>query len=686
MYKVELLIGLGNKFKKWLVTPFLGIGLAAKAAIVPVFPLFLVAVAIIAAGEGFRILYKYSRTDSTSQKTQVKPNPPTLSTPKISPIGNNGYVPTVTVTSSILAINSSIHPSGASPNGEGKDCQYTKQPETSARYGDRKLENYPYLMNSLIIKQINSTDNKPILNIEKWSRDAGITFTLVPASQPLMGSYTVQFDTPRTATQLSVIINQMFKADAPGLPGTATAFPLYNRCKYEYIEPNWAITPQENITQRLPLITDPLYPKSVSDKGWDWLGGRYTKNKQSYTSSSQYGSNFIDAWFNIDNWVKNKGGIPNVLNPTYIAVVDDMMLNKNESPELHDVYFEKYYTVGMNLTPQESVGDCSYRIQLSCHGELVSSVLAAKTGTDSEGKVKGNPGALGIGLNYGEHNVFKIFAFQLDAGQRTFDDDKYKDSADGKVLRDPNLPFGSVYYRGNSLTPKMILKRENYGVNGPNGPNGKIGMYTSTALNNALTQIVYGYTNPYSASTDLSKTLSAVRVINVSLGGEGPCSIQTKLLLEKIKSESKDKIIIVAAVANYDPDNAGRGPIAACPNVIPVVSHDFAGDLADQTSRGIDFSTPGAMSLPISAPGVAIPLLGRADRPIDNVVSGTSFAAPQVTAAIAIMLSIDPNLTTKDVYFKLLDSATALPGANYFGRHLLNTGKAVEQLILAKHR
>ena len=64
-----------------------------------------------------------------------------------------------------------------------------------------------------------------------------------------------------------------------------------------------------------------------------------------------------------------------------------------------------------------------------------------------------------------------------------------------------------------------------------------------------------------------------------------------------------------------------------------------------------------------------------------NKVSGTSFAAPQVTGAAALVWSIAPNLTSDEVRNILLNSADDLGAAgrdNQYGNGLLNLEKAVK--------
>ena len=140
-----------------------------------------------------------------------------------------------------------------------------------------------------------------------------------------------------------------------------------------------------------------------------------------------------------------------------------------------------------------------------------------------------------------------------------------------------------------------------------------------------------------------------------------------------------------------------RTPYAAAPWVISVGSTDEKGKLSDFSSRGVFGSrnqnptlvAPGANVVSLrgtvsqtSVLGVAgadINRLTPAELPFYTTASGTSFSAPQVAGAVALMLETNPNLTPKQVKDILQRTATPMP--LYFrheaGAGMLNTHAAV---------
>jgi len=83
------------------------------------------------------------------------------------------------------------------------------------------------------------------------------------------------------------------------------------------------------------------------------------------------------------------------------------------------------------------------------------------------------------------------------------------------------------------------------------------------------------------------------------------------------------------------------------------------------------------------APGEAIIGPGNATTTAFNTLTGTSVAAPHVAGAAALVLSLSPNLSNKEVVEILLSTATDLgaPGVDeVYGHGLLNVGRAVQPI------
>ncbi|MDL0432894.1 S8 family serine peptidase [Marinobacter sp. TBZ242] len=115
-------------------------------------------------------------------------------------------------------------------------------------------------------------------------------------------------------------------------------------------------------------------------------------------------------------------------------------------------------------------------------------------------------------------------------------------------------------------------------------------------------------------------------VINISLTGP-----DNRLLATAVDSLREQGILLVAAVGNQGP---AAGPLypAAYPDVVGVTAVDASGELYRWANRGeqVMFAGPG-VSVPVADPDGGM----RAD-------SGTSLAAPVVTAAIACRLARQP--------------------------------------------
>lgn len=108
-------------------------------------------------------------------------------------------------------------------------------------------------------------------------------------------------------------------------------------------------------------------------------------------------------------------------------------------------------------------------------------------------------------------------------------------------------------------------------------------------------------------------------------------------------------VVLVAAAGNSRYKSATYP--AGYPDVISVTSTDGDGALSSFAARRgrIDVAAPGGM---IETTGVD----GQA-----RVVSGTSFAAPFVSAVVARLLAVNPDLSPDEVAALLRDTASALP-------------------------
>ena len=189
-----------------------------------------------------------------------------------------------------------------------------------------------------------------------------------------------------------------------------------------------------------------------------------------------------------------------------------------------------------------------------------------------------------------------------------------------------------------------------------------------------------------------------VRVLNCSFSANtvfdpnDPVNVATKMLADA-------GVVVVFSAGNTGAGNGTLNPYAAAPWVISVGATDEKGNLAAFSSRG-NFGDP-LQHPSLVAPGVNVASLrniGTAtgtsgvagadaqrllplEIPYYTTASGTSFSAPQVAGAAALMLEADPNLKPADVKDILSRTATPLPKYFYHeaGAGMLNTHAAVLQ-------
>jgi serine protease len=177
------------------------------------------------------------------------------------------------------------------------------------------------------------------------------------------------------------------------------------------------------------------------------------------------------------------------------------------------------------------------------------------------------------------------------------------------------------------------------------------------------------------------------RVINLSLGGlrdpQHPANDQfSPAEASAIDYATRHHVVVVAAVGNSD--EAPRQPWpwafypAALPHVIGVSALRQSGNVADFSNRDRiynDISAPGesifsTLPLAITKLKPSCTDQGYSDCGPDQLKrgSGTSFAAPQVSAAAALLISLKPSLTPDQVSNILERTATDVTPANGCGQ------------------
>jgi serine protease len=154
---------------------------------------------------------------------------------------------------------------------------------------------------------------------------------------------------------------------------------------------------------------------------------------------------------------------------------------------------------------------------------------------------------------------------------------------------------------------------------------------------------------------------NGARVINASFGTNPGAGRQSAAVLEDAIAYARSQGVLVVAAAGNDGVNIDSSPVwpASLPydNVVTVGASTAADGVAS-------FSNTGANAVDLFAPGHYI--ASTVDRSTYAAMQGTSMATPHVTAAAALVLSREPNLSPAAVRARLM--STGDPLAAYAGK------------------
>lgn len=181
--------------------------------------------------------------------------------------------------------------------------------------------------------------------------------------------------------------------------------------------------------------------------------------------------------------------------------------------------------------------------------------------------------------------------------------------------------------------------------------------------------------------------LAGVKVINLSIGGSSPGDT----LLASLQRAVNAGIVLVISAGNDGEDPKGVNPDAFA--LLPAQQFNgkviIAGSVGVSTAQGIDIDQLSTFS---NRAGTGaqwyLAALGHRDRAPDEtgtdyLWSGTSFSAPTITGAVALMAQAFPNLSGQqivDILFKTADDLGAVGTDAVFGRGRLDIGQAFQPL------
>jgi serine protease len=174
------------------------------------------------------------------------------------------------------------------------------------------------------------------------------------------------------------------------------------------------------------------------------------------------------------------------------------------------------------------------------------------------------------------------------------------------------------------------------------------------------------------------------RVVNLSLGGGGACSQTTQNAINAALTRSA---VVVVAAGNDALNVSGSQP-ANCAGVIAVAAVGAKGQRASYSNygAGITLAAPGGD--PEKDSGIlSLGDAGETKSLNDNSLLaeyGTSMAAPHVSGAVSLVLSVNPALSPAEVKSLLLSTARAFPigtgrdcNTSTCGAGILDAGAAV---------
>ncbi len=161
------------------------------------------------------------------------------------------------------------------------------------------------------------------------------------------------------------------------------------------------------------------------------------------------------------------------------------------------------------------------------------------------------------------------------------------------------------------------------------------------------------------------------KVINLSLGGDGSCSLVYNDVINELTARG---VVIVASAGNGSGQEVSSP--ANCSGVIAVAGLRHSGTKVGYSNIGPEVTisapggncqnTSGACLYPITTAtnaGTTVPA-GSTYTDTNDPAIGTSFAAPQVSGVVALMFEVNPTLTPAQVKSLLRSSARAFPSSS----------------------
>lgn len=177
-----------------------------------------------------------------------------------------------------------------------------------------------------------------------------------------------------------------------------------------------------------------------------------------------------------------------------------------------------------------------------------------------------------------------------------------------------------------------------------------------------------GYGSDVTVAQGIDDAIDAgAAVINLSIGSSNDAPVIKTAIERAIAAD----IIVVAAAGNSEKSPAEAFFPAAYPGVLAVSATDRSNQIAPfaQNNPGIDIVAPGVEIISTSPFGAGY-----------SMEQGTSTAAPQVTATVALVRALRPDLTAQQTQELILAHTRDLGDPGYdavYGHGLLRVDKAI---------
>ena len=237
-----------------------------------------------------------------------------------------------------------------------------------------------------------------------------------------------------------------------------------------------------------------------------------------------------------------------------------------------------------------------------------------------------------------------------------------------------NVGYCVDYVSSTDHTPETSHGTMVAGVIGAKTNNNYVGVAGIAGGYGCSGSTIISFRTDYSASQIASAIYNAimnkgVKVINLSIGG-GYSSVVSNAL-----DYAYNNGVTVVCSSGNDSSSSISFP-ASHQYTIAVGSTNQSNEVASDSNYG--------SGLDLVAPGVGIWTTCKNAEGKYKAASGTSLAAPQVTGVVALMLSVNPNLSPSQIKNKIINTCTKLSGYEYVsgweshvGYGLLNAFAAV---------